>query len=306
MTSALEVVDSQSNKDEVIVSAAEAIGKSELRQRVFSAIYYHKKQFKSLSELVEYCNSSGPRVDRIRVNQEALHLKKNKLVNKGKKDGEVAFGKIEFLDAHKKRILRLAADKRARNNVRTKRNPRSDVNVSVSVKSKENRVARSERIYIDDIGSFAKVRKIAPGKHISRSISETRFKRSIQRIIRDRSASNDWGGESSDVYTSNVVLRGRRVSTAFAFKGPGTKGKLTIAKMGKNGDQAKRLFEEPADLFVVQYCDEITSTVINHVRLHADEKAKAIGKKVFYCIIDGADSERIRKAYVDKFKAPRK
>lgn len=58
----------------------------------------------------------------------------------------------------------------------------------------------------------------------------------------------DWGGETSDLFTARLTVDGKPMTAAFAFKGPGLRGPLYIAGMGKRGDQAIRLASEPADL----------------------------------------------------------
>ena len=42
-------------------------------------------------------------------------------------------------------------------------------------------------------------------------------------------ALKDWGGELRDLKSSRVRVSGVRRTTAFAFKGPGTRGRLTSA-----------------------------------------------------------------------------
>ena len=73
----------------------------------------------------------------------------------------------------------------------------------------------------------------------------------------------DWPGENSDL-TAELTIRGKYASVAFAFKGPGGKRKpwtLHPSGMGKNGDQAMRLFNEAVDVMIVQHCGPIAPTV---------------------------------------------
>jgi hypothetical protein len=103
----------------------------------------------------------------------------------------------------------------------------------------------------------------------------------------------DWGGESSDLFSSRVVLGGRRISTAFLLKGPAKFHPMTPADLGKNGDQIGRLFSEPADLLVLQHCHEVTVAVRKQMRAYAQQ----MGNPRRFCIIDGYDTLRILKAY---------
>jgi hypothetical protein len=86
---------------------------------------------------------------------------------------------------------------------------------------------------------------------------------------------------------------GRALSAAFIFKGPRHKGELHPAGLGKRGDQLVRAFDEPAQLIVVQHCQKIATTVI--------KQAEALAVQPFrprrYCLIDGADTYRILRAY---------
>jgi len=116
----------------------------------------------------------------------------------------------------------------------------------------------------------------------------------------------DWGGERSDLYSTRLRIGGKRVAAAFAFKGPGQRGKLVVSRMGKNGDQAPRLFQEDADAFFVQHCGEIDSSVIDLLRSLAVAKSVTTGARIYYGVIDGQDSIRIRLAYPNVFQGKKK
>jgi hypothetical protein len=131
-----------------------------------------------------------------------------------------------------------------------------------------------------------------------REISEPAFKACLGEILHDN-VTKDWGGEHSDHYTSHLHLYGRRVTTAFLLKGPGSGFEpMQITHLGKNGDQIVRLAHEPADLLVVQHCHDIGSAVRQTLRAFAVQPTGARR----YCLIDGRDSFRLLTAYglVDK------
>ena len=91
-------------------------------------------------------------------------------------------------------------------------------------------------------------------------------------------------------------MNGRRVATAFAFKGPagGTRFReMQVADLGKNGDQIERLCTEPADLLIIQHCHKIGSAVRSTVRAFCNQ----VGRQRMYCLIPGADTFRVLKAY---------
>lgn len=126
-----------------------------------------------------------------------------------------------------------------------------------------------------------------------KSIPEQDVKDAFAEIIGEAMVPKDWGGEKSDMFSSGVVLDGNRVSTAFAFKGPAKFRPMTLAELGKNGDQIYRLYEEPADLLVLQHCHEITPPVRRVMRAFAQQ----MGNPRSYCIIDGYDTLRLLTAY---------
>jgi len=125
------------------------------------------------------------------------------------------------------------------------------------------------------------------------TIPESEVKAAFASILDEPFVPKDWGGEKSDLVSTQVRIDGMQASTAFAFKGPAVSKKLTVAAMGKNGDQISRLFSEPVDLVVVQHCEAVTSAVRDHMRAFATR----INNLRPFCIIDGADTVRIFKAY---------
>ena len=121
---------------------------------------------------------------------------------------------------------------------------------------------------------------------------ETDVKVAFATILGISSVPADWGGENSDL-VADFTLHGSRARAAFAFKGPGGKPKpwmLHPGGMGKNGDQAIRLFSEYADVMVVQHCSDIASSV-RHLM-----EALATKHKRRFMIIDGSDTVRILSA----------
>ena len=88
-------------------------------------------------------------------------------------------------------------------------------------------------------------------------IPEKDIKEAFAQILGEPFVPKDWGGERSDLVTTRVTLEGKPVATAFAFKGPAVPKPLTVADLGKNGDQISRLFTEPVDFVVLQHCHQI-------------------------------------------------
>ncbi|HVA14677.1 MAG TPA: hypothetical protein VNF99_15630 [Stellaceae bacterium] len=294
MANAIEVSDSISNLNEQLEVAAKAVGRSEVRRKVFSAIYYHKAKRKTVSQIVE-----RTKLPRLRVLQEARHLARKGVVRQVKVPGaETAYEMIEIFHAHKPQILSLAGNPKKLADLPTKRKLRV---ASVKVVTIPATTAKVRQITIDDVQSFAKVRKVSTSDYLPPSLSEDRFKRGVQAIVGEPGKFKDWGGEKSDLYTTRLRINGKRIPAAFAFKGPGLKGKLVPGKMGKNGDQAQRLLQEEAQVFFVQHWREIDPSVADLLQRLATAKSVTNGSQIMFGIIDGNDSERLRLAYPDKF-----
>jgi hypothetical protein len=294
---ALEVSDSLSNTEEQIERAAKTLGRSIARKKVFDKIYHHKAKVKTVSEVV-----AKTKLPRIRVLQEGRHLSRKGIVRQTTKDGETAYEKIDFFHAHKQQILGLAGNPKKLAALPTKRKIRAQLTSVVTIPSAG---AKAKRITVDDVASFARIRRLRlneAAQTLPSSMSEAQFKRGVQRIIGEPGKFKDWGGEKSDLYTTRIRLTDKRLAAAFAFKGPGQKGKLVIGRMGKNGDQALRLFQEEADVFFVQHWREIDSSIIDLMRNLAIAKSATTGRPVWYGIMDGNDSNRLVLAYPTCFR----
>ena len=80
------------------------------------------------------------------------------------------------------------------------------------------------------------------------------------------------------------------MSAAFLLKGPARFHEMTLADCGKNGDQIYRLFNTPADVFVVQHCHKITPAVRKTVEAFA---LSNYSRTCRFTLIDGYDTARI-------------
>lgn len=149
-------------------------------------------------------------------------------------------------------------------------------------------------MYGEDIDEFAKVVEIPEPKspELMKNISETAFKMCLSEILGD-AKQGDWGGESSDYFSSHLNLQGRLVTAAFLLKGPARFEPMNLNHLGKNNDQIVRLSHEPADLLIVQHCHDILSPVRETLRAFAVQPSRARR----YCLIDGRDSLRLLLAY---------
>jgi hypothetical protein len=157
--------------------------------------------------------------------------------------------------------------------------------------------SQTVRLYPQAIDAFAKMNDVsAPTSAeltLLQKMPEDDVKHAFAAIIGEPFVPKDWGGEKSDLSTSRLSVDGKPLSAAFIFKGPSVRGPMHPANMGKRGDQLPRAYDEPVDVIVVQHCDQIANSV---VRL-AEALAFDVRNPRRYCIIDGADTARILKAY---------
>lgn len=293
---AIETSDVRSNPDEQIIHAAEKIGASEIKQKIFKEVHYGKRKIKKISEIVEKTGLS-----RMQVLQGANFLHNNRIIKKTKLDGELAYERDDFFFQNKNKILALASSKKKRKKYPTKRNPQISID-SLIVKGKlQNIIARPECITIDDIDSFLKVKEIPQINKKNVPILEEYFQQGLQCIIGEQGVFLDWGGETDDLYTNRIVFKGKRINTAFGLKGRATKGKLTPKKMGSQGDQIQRLFRITADVYFVQYWGQISESIFEQMHYFAIAKSSLEGKTIYYGVIDGQDTIRIMMAYPECF-----
>jgi hypothetical protein len=154
-------------------------------------------------------------------------------------------------------------------------------------------------LFVEDIDSFCEARNIQPQEVkalLPLNLPKDEIQTFFEEIIGENFHQEDWGGELNDLVTSQVKVSGKRIRAAFLLKGNGTKGKLTIAKCGKNGDQIVRLVEAPVDLYVIQHIGEIDQRVIYDLRSKIQLKVSE-GQKCQMCILDGTETARILRAY---------
>jgi len=290
----IEVTDVRSNPRDQIAHAAGVIGRSKDCRKVFSAIYYGKRRIKTISEIVKLTS-----LRRIRVLQEAGKLCNNRIVRKTKVGNELAYEKDPFYAQNKDTILRLAGNKEAMEKYPTKTNPKLG-NIAVTVVTLPEKMIDVEKITIDDVDSFAKVKGITWNES-PLPVDEGKFKEGLQKVIGEQGTFEDWGGEINDLFSTRLVIKGERKNAAFGLKGKGMTGILTPKKMGKRGDQVQRLFRSSAEVFLVQYWSQIDESIVELMTNLARSKSAADMKKIYYGVIDGQDTMRLIMAYPECF-----
>jgi len=285
----LEVTDVRSSPNDQIAHAARVIGRSTDRRKIFEAICRGKKKTKTVTELEQMTN-----LPRKRILEEAVKFYNDHIFQQVKGGKDLAYQKDSFYCQHKKRILRLAGNKRELDNFPTRTNPRTRA-VSFSI---PRDMVNARQLTIDDIDSFSRVRSVAgPPDGAAIPIEEDQFKRGLKGILGEQGDFLDWGGELNDLFSTRLVIRGERKNVAFGLKGKGTTGILTPRKMGKRGDQIQRLFRTPAEVFIVQYWGQIDESIIEQLKHFATAKSAIEGRRIWYGVIDGKDTRRMLDAY---------
>ena len=153
-------------------------------------------------------------------------------------------------------------------------------------------------VYPGSIDAFAQMVNVRPPSEsslnaIMNRIPESDLKKAFAEIIGEPFVPKDWAGERSDLYTSRITIDKIPLSAAFLLKGPSVRGPMHVADLGKRGDQVVRLFDEPAELLILQHCHKVETTVVKTMRAFAIDPERP--RK--YCIIDGASTYSILRAY---------
>jgi hypothetical protein len=296
---AVSVSDARSNPNDQIAHAVKVLGKSPQRLIVFKAIYRGKKSVKFVNEISQ---STG--LNNKQVLTAALVLADNEIVKQIRVAGQTGYQKDRFYSRRRGEILRYVRNPRAFSKLPTKAQPKADKQGNITIRFAKNRVL-ARNITIDDVDSFDKVvgMRVEPGAYFP--MPELRFKKGVKKILGEVGDFQDWGGERNDLFTTRLRVFGRRMPTAFAFKGKGTKKILTPKKMGKNGDQIQRLFKSAASVFIVQYWGQIHESVVEQMIEFARAKSAIEGLTIYYGVIDGDDSNRLIKAYPSAFSKQR-
>jgi hypothetical protein len=126
-----------------------------------------------------------------------------------------------------------------------------------------------------------------------RTVPEKYIKTALAEIIGEPFVPKDWGGETSDLFSSRLSIGGVACAGSFVLKGPSAFHPMRLRDLGANGDQIVRMFYDPSDIFVVQHCHQVTLPV----RIILRALANQIGRTRSFCIIDGPDTLRILRAY---------
>lgn len=292
------VSDIRSNANDQFVYAANKLNRSELKKKVFRAIYYGKQKIKTVEYIAKQTGLS-----RKKVLDNAKKLETDKLIHQIKHKKDTAYTKDDAYKGVWKAVLKKAGNKKKLEKIATKTNPKGSNAKIINIRVPQ-RLAKIQQITVDDISSFEKVKKIKTSTVSLAKMSETKFKKGVLKILGETGPPpKDWGGEKNDIYTTKLKIGGKRYHAAIALKGPGKKKKRLMQKdMGKNGDQIQRLNRSSAQVFLVQYWREIDQSVIDLMNDLFVGKAYSEGRTIYFGIINGNDSSRLVQAYKGSFK----
>jgi hypothetical protein len=288
------VSDPSANADEKIERAARVLRASKQNKEVFEAIYTGRKPWKTVEDIRGYVSNFNTNTYKAAAKLYSEDIVERKVIK-----AVIHYGKKDFYKHNRQRILSLSANKERLKAYPTKRKHPAHTSIikNYSFKSRP----QAELLTIDDIDSFKAARSIASADATSlKSTPERKVNRAICTIV-NQSEKKDWGGERNDIYTNNLVFKGKRKPAAFALKGRATKGTLTLNKMGKKADQVQRLFEGTAEIHFVVHHSDIDERVLDQMQGQAIIKSVATGKKIYYCPVDGKDLARLRAAYPAAF-----
>jgi hypothetical protein len=125
-------------------------------------------------------------------------------------------------------------------------------------------------------------------------IPEQKVKELICRLLGEHDIPKDWGGEESDLFSDRLLVAGERQTGAFLLKGPAKFHPMTPRDLGKNGDQIYRLFNIPAQVYVIQHCHNIGAAVRKTVEAYALHRS--FSSPCHYVIMDGISTAQLLRA----------
>jgi hypothetical protein len=299
MTPTTSVSDSASHRRDQIANFVELLSRSRRWLDIARVVYRGKKATKTVGDVAKALGKSEKDILTLARPMASQHIFVQCRVSVGGKL-TTAYSKDAFFSANRDEIFRQATSPAKRKNYATKTNPSIRVTTSVTIKGTSGPKIRM--VTIDDIDEFARVKTVKASEtdQLTDRLSEEKTKIGFHKILAEPHIANDWGGETSDIYTSRASIRGTRYPAAFALKGPAKRGKLFPGKMGKKGEQIQRLFQSPGQIHFVQYEGEIEDSVTYQMQQLATAKS-LLGQQIFYGVIDDVDTRRVRIAYPEAF-----
>ena len=126
-------------------------------------------------------------------------------------------------------------------------------------------------------------------------ISEHEVKTLICGLLGEHEVPNDWGGEEGDLFSGRILVDGERKTGAFLLKGPAKFHPMTLRDLGKNADQIYRLFNIPAQVYVIQHCHDVGAAVRKTVEAYALHRS--FTAPCHFIIMDGVATAQLLRAH---------
>lgn len=159
--------------------------------------------------------------------------------------------------------------------------------------------AASLELQPNDIEQFAEMdRTWVPSKtEFARlaDIPEHKVKELICRLLDEHDVPKDWGGEESDLFSDRLLVGGARKTGAFLLKGPAKFHPMTPRDLGKNADQIYRLFNIPAQVYILQHCHNVGAAVRKTMEAYALHRSFTAPCR--YVIMDGLCTAQLLRAH---------
>ena len=128
-----------------------------------------------------------------------------------------------------------------------------------------------------------------------RQVPEHAVKALLCGLLGEYAVPADWGGEESDVFSANLTVDAKRHTGAFLLKGPARFHAMKPTDLGKNGDQLYRLFNIPAQVYVVQHCHAIGAAVRKQAEAFALARTFVSPCRIVF--LDGLTTARLLRAH---------
>lgn len=137
--------------------------------------------------------------------------------------GATSYQKDPFYSANKRKVLQLVRNPKAFAEWPRKTKQSVVAGPPVIVRLPV-RFARTRQVTVDDIDSFARVRDV-PAPHTGYTpMPESRFKKGVARIIKEKGEFKDWGGEPNDLfYDARPCSRNTRCRSVYLPRARGAK-----------------------------------------------------------------------------------
>lgn len=127
-----------------------------------------------------------------------------------------------------------------------------------------------------------------------KEVPERTVKALLCSLLEEPDVPADWGGEECDLLSNNLLVGGQRQLGAFLLKGPARFHEMKPSDLGKNADQLYRLFNIPAQIYVIQHCHKIGAAVRKQALALAFTQNLVAPCRI--CFLDGVSTAQLLQA----------